>query len=276
MTLPKLIATDLDGTFWQDGKVFDESGFEALLDALDAQGGHFTVATGNDQATVNRHMGKFAGRFDYVIQNGAQVVTKDGQTLAVHSIPVNQAQRVYDVVENATLAPRHGVVFATETNGYMFRQYEGVGEFFGVMASEFPNMQFIDTLQDVPDDILKVIVNWPEEHADAFIQELQAQLGTDAHVTTSGYGAIDVIPANVNKAVGLQTLAEHYGLTLQDMVAFGDGRNDLEMMEVAGQAYAMPNGAQFLLDRFPHAVADNNHSGVMATLRDMEDDHYED
>lgn len=268
MTLRKLVAVDLDGTFWRDDQTFHHAKFTELLAQLDLQGGHFAVATGNDRATVDRFMAPFVGRFDYVTQNGAQVVTKTNQTLALHTLDVNQLQTIHEAVGNSSVPRGHGNVFASETNGYMLAKDRGFGVEAQRMVREFPNLIYVASISDIPEPILKVIVKFPEAHAEQFIPALRAKLNGQAHVTTSGFGAIDVIPAGINKAVGLQTLAAHYGLEMTDITAFGDGFNDLEMLRAVGQPFAMPNGHADLFAEFPAAAATNNDDGVLATLLD--------
>ena len=266
MTLPKLIAVDLDGTFFDDHQQINAAKFTALLDRLDAAGGHFVAATGNSRDVVDHFLAPFVGRFDYVIQNGGQVVTKDNETLALHGLDQRQLEVVKATVEADDLAPRHGNVYSTATDGYMMRADKGQGELYQNMVMEFPNLIFIDDLSEIPDPVIKIILNWPESEATPFMAKLNAELAGTAHVTTSGFGMIDVVAPNVNKAVGLQTLANHYGVTFADMMAFGDGANDIEMLQAVGQPFAMTNAAPALLEQFPQTVANNNHDGVLDTI----------
>ena len=54
------------------------------------------------------------------------------------------------------------------------------------------------------------------------------------------------------------------------MTVFGDGMNDLEMMELAGQVYVMPNADERLFNRgFNMADLDNEHDGVLAKLEEI-------
>ena len=60
--------------------------------------------------------------------------------------------------------------------------------------------------------------------------QLNRELAGTAHMTTSGFGMIDIVAPNINKAVGLQELGAHYGIEPAEMAAFGDGGNDIEML----------------------------------------------
>ena len=56
----------------------------------------------------------------------------------------------------------------------------------------------------------------------------------------------DVIYRNVSKADGIRTLLDYYGMEEQDVVAFGDSMNDLEMIREAGIGVAMGNAVEAL------------------------------
>ena len=63
--------------------------------------------------------------------------------------------------------------------------------------------------------------------------------------------AIDIIPADGGKVRGIQAILSHFGLSKEDAMAFGDGNNDLEMLQAVGRGIAMGNASPAL-----KAVAD--------------------
>ncbi|RBP44539.1 hypothetical protein DES53_104360 [Roseimicrobium gellanilyticum] len=56
------------------------------------------------------------------------------------------------------------------------------------------------------------------------------------------HGIFELMPHTVTKANGLTRLTAHLGLSARDVVAFGDGENDIAMFQWAGASYAMPHG----------------------------------
>ncbi|WLD94995.1 Cof-type HAD-IIB family hydrolase [Alkalihalobacillus sp. AL-G] len=56
--------------------------------------------------------------------------------------------------------------------------------------------------------------------------------------------SMDVLPKYGSKAIGIQKMIDHLGYLKEDVVAFGDGLNDLEMLEFAGTGVAMGNGKE--------------------------------
>ena len=59
-------------------------------------------------------------------------------------------------------------------------------------------------------------------------------------------------------------------LSVEDIVAFGDNYNDVEMLEAAGKGFIMANASADLLARFPlHSEGDNDHDGIYHTLKKL-------
>ena len=57
------------------------------------------------------------------------------------------------------------------------------------------------------------------------------------------FGQKRPIPKNGGKVIGIQKVLEHYGIRQEEMIAFGDGENDMEMLAWAGTGVAMGNAA---------------------------------
>ncbi|MBM7617437.1 Cof subfamily protein (haloacid dehalogenase superfamily) [Weissella uvarum] len=264
----KMVATDLDGTFFNNQRGVNEAKFSALLDYFDAHDLHFVIATGNDQPLVDHVFRPFIGRFDYAVNNGGQVKTKTGELLREAHFERSDGPKIQKLIEDAQLRLRHGIIFNGQHDSYMLSQYRGQGDLYDDIRWYFPDLKFIDDFSEIPTDetIIKIIFSALPEDARQFIDMINRNYGETYHATTSGYGAIDIIPANVNKATGIQYLLDYYGLTFDNVMAFGDGFNDLEMLEHAKAARSMPNGDPYLLEHFPHAIADNQRDGVLDTV----------
>lgn len=62
-----------------------------------------------------------------------------------------------------------------------------------------------------------------------------------AKITAWWTRAADIIPANGGKGLGVEKVLAYYGLTKEQAIAFGDGTNDIEMLEAVGHGIAMGN-----------------------------------
>lgn len=74
-----------------------------------------------------------------------------------------------------------------------------------------------------------------------------------------------IIP-DCHKASGLERLVQHWGITPEQCVAFGDGNNDLEMLSYCGRGYAMANAEQNVKDAADAVCPTNDEDGVLVTL----------
>lgn len=81
------------------------------------------------------------------------------------------------------------------------------------------------------------------------------------------YG-IDVLPENGSKAETLKHVAKTYGFKREDIVAFGDGNNDMEMIAYAGVGIAMENAKEELKKVSDFVTLSNNDGGICHGLRE--------
>lgn len=77
----------------------------------------------------------------------------------------------------------------------------------------------------------------------------------------------DINPAGVSKATGVEMVCCLAGIDIRDTIAFGDDRNDLEMIEAAGIGVAMGNGIQSVKDAADYVTANSEALGVVAALQ---------
>ena len=91
----------------------------------------------------------------------------------------------------------------------------------------------------------------------------------DIRVTASTRNNIELNIATAHKGRALERLAEHLGLTLANCMAFGDGLNDLTMVEAAGVGVAMENAVDEVKRAAKVITASNDEDGVAKALDDV-------
>ena len=91
----------------------------------------------------------------------------------------------------------------------------------------------------VADKVSRVIIRDPDSTAEDFVA-LASRLGLHGTDYVVGWTAwLDLAPMGVSKASGLDYVARALGVDAADVLAIGDGRNDLEMLRWAGRGVAM-------------------------------------
>ena len=83
-------------------------------------------------------------------------------------------------------------------------------------------------------------------------QQLDEQIGAQAHICFAAMDCLEVLPVGCNKGAALEVLSASLGLTLQECMAFGDVMNDREMLESVGYGMIMGNAMPQLRAALPH------------------------
>ena len=138
-----------------------------------------------------------------------------------------------DVLARVTaLAPETLIAVEEIGRGYRLSGHFPEGDLTGEMVIE-------DVEQLGAQPVTRVILRDPQG-SDADFVRLAEQLGLHGVAYFVGWSAwLDIAPAGVNKATGVAGVAERLGVEPADVLAFGDGRNDIEMLTWAGRGVAM-------------------------------------
>jgi hydroxymethylpyrimidine pyrophosphatase-like HAD family hydrolase len=117
-----------------------------------------------------------------------------------------------------------------------------------------------------PQPVTRLIIRDPEQSESDFV-ELAERLGLHGVSYFVGWTAwLDIAPEGVDKSTGLKVALAHYGVEPADLLAMGDGRNDIEMLTYAGLGIAMgsaPDEVKAKADEVTKSVTDD---GVAAVL----------
>jgi hydroxymethylpyrimidine pyrophosphatase-like HAD family hydrolase len=113
-----------------------------------------------------------------------------------------------------------------------------------------------------------MIVIYYKEDRNGVIDEKLKDI--DVTVTTSMSSSIDVVPKGISKDKGLMILAEHLSIQSENILAIGNGLNDLEMLKYAGIGIAMRNSEKCLLDKWDNVSEfTNNEEGVYHIIKQI-------
>lgn len=262
----QLIATDLDGTFLKDDKKFNQELFREVLRELKAKQIEFTIATGVHQERINILFKNFLSeRLNFVTNNGARVVRSDGTVLFSNALSQSTLHQIQYFLNHYSQRPNRGLVYSTDDTAYLPSNIsiESNKRYF----KYFKYVKKFTEVSEIKEPIYKVTMSWTNFDEQKFYRDARQFFNDDVHITETGTGAIDIVPTRVNKAAGLKMLADSYAIDLSDVVAFGDGGNDLEMLRAVGMPYKMPDAS--VTGCFNEALSDNNHDGVLKTIQQL-------
>ena len=122
----------------------------------------------------------------------------------------------------------------------------------------------VDDAAPRPDDSVHSTVLFALDlDTDQILARVSAVLGPDVHVSPSGLvDSVELTPPGVHKGSGVARLCERIGVAQADVVAFGDGLNDVEMLTWAGLGVAMGNADAAVQRIADEVTASNDDDGV--------------
>ncbi|MEU1404220.1 HAD hydrolase family protein [Streptomyces sp. NPDC005728] len=268
---PRLIATDLDGTLLRDDKSVSPRTVAALA-AAESAGIEVFFVTGRPARWMDVVSDHVHGHGLAICGNGAAVVDLHGGPGAHRFVKVRELAR-----ENALDAVRllrgaaPGTVFAVEQT-YGFHQEPG----YPKLHMEIPDnlLPAEDLLAaDGPDadqPVLKILAYHPDLDPDAFLALARLSVGERATVTRSSPSALlELSGPGVSKASTLALCCAERGISPEEVVAFGDMPNDVEMLTWAGQSYAMGNAHPDVVAAASGRTVANNEDGVAVVIERM-------
>ena len=225
---PRLVAFDVDGTLVDhDGRLPTAVG-EAVHQVV-AAGVPVVLATGRSwHGTLPLVEEMKLPPGPAVCSNGAVIVRYPPEEI-IKAVTFDPREVIRRVEE---FAP--GTLIAVEEigRGYRLNNHFPGGDLTGEMIIED-----VEHLSARP--VTRIILRDPTR-SDADFVGLARHLGLDGVTYFVGWSAwLDIAPAGVNKATGLAEVAAGLGISAADVLAFGDGRNDIEMLRWAGRGVAI-------------------------------------
>ncbi len=235
-------ACDLDGTLIaSDGVVHDRT--RAAIARAQALGVPVLVATGRMFRSVERYLDDVGLPEPVVCYQGAAVVDPGSGTFLLHEpLELDVAREAIATLGPLGISPNVYVddqLYVAKENDYT-RRYS---VFQRLPVIEVGNL--LDWLIRAPTKL--VAVAEPPVLAEIRPQ-LERRLDGRAFLTTSLPYMLEVGNPHVTKGTGLGFVAERLGLDLDRVIAFGDGENDVELLEAAGFGVAVEHAHPRLLE----------------------------
>lgn len=258
--LIKAIAVDMDGTFLNSQSQYNHEYFARLLPRLQAAGIQFIVASGNPYYQLKGQFANVYKQLAFVAENGVECIDH-GKFIYCGQVADEAIKGILNIHHSIAgsdflLSGRHrAFIFDDSTPDFMKR-----------IIKHYPHYTFIHDLSEVDDQIVKLQLDVPFDLRDQLQQQINHDFASQLTAVTSGYGNLDIIVAGMDKATGLKRLLKQYQLTPDQLMAFGDGQNDVTMLKLAGQSYAMAQSDPRAVAAANHRAPSNDDDGVLQVI----------
>lgn len=243
----KMIGFDLDGTLLTDQKELGEYTVQILKRAVE-EGIVILPITGRPLCGLPEEVTGLPGLRYAITANGARILDlKNAAVLKEQLVSVEKAEKILDILGNYDSLRE----IYYDGTGYAEREkLEQIDHFFeeGPMAEYVRSTrQPVDNLMDKfrkesreVDKVQGVFADLGER--EAALDEIRKLEGVT--ITGALHNNIEVNAAGVDKGNALLWLAQYLGIAPEETMAFGDGNNDITLLEKAGTGVAMKNGIE--------------------------------
>jgi len=239
-----LIALDLDGTLLYDWSTLREDTKE-YLKALKAEGHKLVIATGRPYRSSERYYDALELDTPMINYNGGLISSKHDQHFKEQTIYLDK-DAVLDIFEN-TKEHIHNGFCEIKDDIYLLEESEDIVDllhFFN--GAKLHVGDFKETLPSGPNGFIIVAKKNHGQYIESYVNKhykgkiLARNWGDEYNFI------IELYTPKTNKGDALKHVAAYLGFDQEDIIAFGDGHNDLEMLSYAGMGVAMANAHEEL------------------------------
>ncbi|TQQ84539.1 HAD family hydrolase [Peptacetobacter hominis] len=260
--MKKLAFFDVDGTLidCSNGKMGMSERVKSAIKNFQKRGNKAMVSTGRPFAFLTKELMEFG--FDgFILGNGAQVTEGEKR---VHFNAMDK-DFVKFVVENCD---RIGIEYCLQGEKYSYSK-----KFFNELISYYAEYEistdyfiFDFNLDDI--EVFKIEMLPVSKKGDMFCRKLD-ELEDYNCFKNYPARAYELYPVSNSKGKAVSIAAEYMGVDIENTYAFGDGRNDIEMIEMSGHGIAMGNACEELKSVAKEMTETVENDGIAAYLEKL-------
>ena len=249
----KLIATDLDGTLLNDNKEISEYNKEILKTLINDYNIQLILSSGRPYEGVKSYNKLLKNNNYSIIFNGASIVDNNGKVIYKQTVEENDSKAIIKLSE------KYDVCVHVYDNGKYI-----------VSKEDFPIKSYVQKEQTINPIIGlenietyrfdKMLILGERSILNKLYKEISEN--TDVHSSFSGDLSLEITSKIGNKGKSLEWICNNKGINPDNIIAFGDNFNDIEMIEYAGIGVAMANAEEEVKKKADYITLSNNENGL--------------
>lgn len=261
----RILFSDIDGTLINSRQHIPGRTREKILE-LDAKGIPFILVSARGPAGVEVIRRELGNRRPFICYSGGLILDADGSALYSKQMEVG---------------------LAVEIQGFLEREYPQIccntygGDLWVVKDDRNPwvvREEKITRGKSVSGDIREAFAQAGGIHKFLLMGEpdpiSQAELLLRKHypelsVLKSNDFYLEVMDGSVHKAAGVRYLCDHYRIPVEEAAAFGDGENDVGMLQAVGCGFAMGNAPEDVKRQVNYVTGSNEEEGIWEVIREL-------
>ena len=213
------------------------------------------IATGRPMPFIN-NLGTL--EYDGIIEsNGAHCQLTDGTVIFHKHIPQE------DIIRASRYVNEHKMpsVFASHSDVFITHENKRTADAFQLLDIPLPPVRPVEAALDM--DVLQVVGFFPSSDEPMLMNKIFT--GCNAQRWHPDFA--DVVVAGIDKSTGIDAVINHFGWSLDQTMAFGDGGNDIGMLSHVGCGIAMGNAPDAVKCHADYVTTDIDDDGIANALR---------
>ncbi|OON38882.1 pyridoxal phosphatase [Izhakiella australiensis] len=260
----RVIALDLDGTLLTPEKTILPESIEALAKAR-AAGVQVLIVTGRHHCAIHPFYQALQLDTPAICCNGTYLYDYQAKkVLTADPLPVEQAHQVIRLLDEHRI---HGLLYVDdamiyqEPTGHVIRTQNWAQSLPEHQRPLFVRVPSLSQAAREANAIWKFALSHPDTRAlQHFADVVEHEMGLSCE--WSWHDQVDITRAGNSKGKRLAQWVASQGLTMDDVIAFGDNYNDLSMLEQAGLGIAMGNADETIKERVARTIGSNQEPSI--------------
>jgi len=251
--MKKYLFFDIDGTLYDSNKRLPKEAKEAVFEAK--QNGHEVfIATGRAPFMIKDVL-RDLEIDSYICFNGQYIVYKN-EVILHNEIDSEQLTLVSEFANGRN----HPMVYMNATKMVSSIAFHPHIE-ESISSLKFPHPEHIEEFYQ-NEEIYQALVFCSKEEELAYKETFPQLKFVRWHRVSA-----DILPTGASKANAIKLLCQKFHIPMEDTIAFGDGLNDIEMLETVGFGVSMGNGHELALKRAQYVTAHVDDNGLAKALK---------
>lgn len=254
----KLIVTDMDGTLLNEKEELNKE-FLSVYKELRNKDILFAVASGRQRKNLELKFNDIKDDLIMLFENGS-CGSLNGTNIYRSELDKTIVHKLVDIGRKNS----HNMLLCTEDMTYIENVNE---EFITELRKYYEDITFVNDLKEIDKPVVKFTIFDPKGAKENSFKIYDGLVGKKVKVSVSTIKWLHIINKEVSKGFGVQALQNHFNISPEETMVFGDGNNDLEMIKSAKYSYAMENAVEELKELAFAIAPSNNNNGVLEIIK---------
>lgn len=143
-------------------------------------------------------------------------------------------------------------------------------DYFNIVRGSYADVRKTDSFSEITGSLLKITVYDPNKESETLKQYL-APYTDRAYIVSSEPAWLDVTDCDTHKGETVKKLQGMLGITKEETMSFGDGENDVELMNISKYSFAMRNASENTKEAANFITKSNEKNGALETIQKIMD-----